>query len=75
MSTDLHPQYCPSQALVANYLAVPQKRPRSPPVTHGDSFLKMMQIKKTGERWQKAETESWGLAINEWRPKKSKKKI
>ena len=23
MSTDLHPQYCPSQALVANYQAVP----------------------------------------------------
>ena len=44
MSTDLHPQYCPSQALVAN-----PDLPRSP---SGDSFIKMMpmkkQMKKTG---------------------------
>ena len=44
MSADLHPQYCPSQALVAN-----PDLPRSPP---GDSFIKMMpmkkQMKKTG---------------------------
>ena len=100
MSTDLHPQYCPSQALVKNFWVVPQQcpgLPRSPPVSPGlpqwppgdpqwppgDPWWLLFKNdanEKKGTKWpkawanplfffQKTETVSWGLAINEWRPK------
>ena len=71
MSTDLHPQYCPSQALLSG-------APRSPSVAPGDSFLKMMPMKKRGEIPQKQGLMVFqklkqyrGLAINELLPKNS----
>ena len=81
-----HPQYCSSQELVSNYWAVvPQWCPRSLLVSPGDPWCLLfknnanekknekrgLMAPKTGTNVQKTETESWGLAINEWRPKKS----
>ena len=48
MSTDLHPQYCPSQALVAN-----PDLPRSPPVSPWWLLFKNDANEKKGSKWPK----------------------